>query len=91
MDINQITSKLSAKGFRRNAYPRNLDTDNGEIIKVYDFEHKRGYDMFSLYVDENGEVLYAEYTKVTYNQETRKFSQQVSRIQSGKELNHYLG
>ena len=65
--------------------------EEDNIIKVYDFEHRKKLDMFSVYLDEFGQVLYAEYTKVEFNQQTKKFSQQVTKLTSDKAIEKFLG
>ena len=79
-NFNQLSDKISNKGFRRNAAARTMYDEEGNTIKVYDFEHRRKLDMFSVYLDEFGQVLYAEYTKVDFNQQTKKYSQQVTKL-----------
>ena len=91
MSFNQMSDKISDKGYRRSTAARNIYDEDGNTIKVYDFEHRRKLDMFSVYLDEFGIVLYAEFTKVTFDQQTKKFSQQVTRIDNAIMLNKYLG
>ena len=90
MNFNQISDKISANGFRRSTTARTMYDDEGNLQKVYDFEHRKKLDMFSVYTDEFGAVLYAEYTKVNFDQQTKKFSQQVHRINDMKELSRFL-
>lgn len=90
MNFNQISDKISANGFRRSTTARTMYDDEGNLQKVYDFEHRKKLDMFSVYTDEFGAVLYAEYTKVNFDQQTKKFSQQVHRINDMKELSRYV-
>ena len=90
MNFNQISDKISANGFRRSTTARTMYDEEGNIQKVYDFEHRKKLDMFSIYTDELGAVLYAEFTKVDFNQQTRKFSQQVHRINDMKDLMRFL-
>jgi len=91
MNFNQISDKISASGFRRSTTARTMYDDEGNLQKVYDFEHRKKLDMFSVYTDEFGAVLYAEYTKVSFDQQTKKFSQQVHRVNDMKELMRFLG
>ena len=65
--------------------------EEGNTIKVYDFEHRRKLDMFSVYLDEFDQVLYAEYTKVDFNQQTKKYSQQVTKLTSNAMIEKFLG
>ena len=90
LSINNLTGKFSEAGYRRNAYPRTISDNEGNPIKVYDFEHKRSYDMFSVYLDENDNVLFIEFTKVDCDRVTHKFSQKVTRIDSEKLLGKFL-
>lgn len=90
LSIISLTSKLSDAGYRRTAYPRTISDNEGNPIKVYDFEHRRSYDMFSAYLDENDNVLFIEFTKIDFDKTTRKFSQKVTKIDNDKMLNMYL-
>ena len=90
-NFNQLSDKISNKGFRRNAAARTMYDEEGNTIKVYDFEHRRKLDMFSVYLDEFGQVLYAEYTKVDFNQQTKKYSQQVTKLTNNTMIEKYLG
>lgn len=89
-NFNQLSDKISNKGFRRNAAARTMYDEEGNTIKVYDFEHRRKLDMFSVYLDESGQVLYAEYTKVDFNLQTKKYSQQVTKLTSNSMIEKYL-
>ena len=90
MNFNQVNDKISANGYRRNATARKMYDEEGNLQQIYDFEHRKKLDMFSVYTDEFGAVLYAEYTKVSFDQQTRKFSQQVYRINDMKELSRFV-
>ena len=90
MNFNQISDKISANGFRRSTTARTMYDEEGNLQKVYDFEHRKKLDMFSIYTDEFGAVLYAEFTKVNFDQQTRKFSQQVHRINDMKDLMRFI-
>lgn len=90
MNFNQISDKISANGYRRSTTARKMYDEEGNLQLVYDFEHRRKYDMFSVYLDEFGAVLYAEFTKVDFDQQTKKFKQQAHRINDMKELARYL-
>jgi hypothetical protein len=46
--------------------------------------------MFSVYLDEFDQVLYAEYTKVDFNQQTKKFSQQVTKLTTNAMVEKFL-
>lgn len=89
-NFNQLSDKISNKGFRRNTATRTMYDEEGNTIKVYDFEHRKKLDMFSVYLDEFGQVLYAEYTKVDFNQQTKKYSQQVTKLTSNAMIEKYL-
>lgn len=89
-NFNQLSDKISNKGFRRNTATRTMYDEEGNTIKVYDFEHRRKLDMFSVYLDEFDQVLYAEYTKVDFNQQTKKYSQQVTKLTSNAMIEKYL-
>ena len=90
MNFKQISDKVSEKGFRRSTVARKLYDNDGNLLQVYDFEHRKKLDMVSVYQDEFGAILYIEYMKVTFNQQTKKFSQQVTRINDMKELARFL-
>lgn len=90
-NFSQLSEKISNKGFRRNTAARTMYDEEGNTIKVYDFEHRRKLDMFSVYLDEFDQVLYAEYTKVDFNQQTKKFSQQVSKLTNNSMIEKFLG
>ena len=90
-NFNQLSDKISNKGFRRNTVARTMYDEEGNIVKVYDFEHRRKLDMFSVYLDEFDQVLYAEYTKVDFNQQTKKFSQQVTKLTTNAMVDKFLG
>ena len=66
------------------------DDETGAETKIYDYEHKRKLDMFSVYVDENGAVESVEFTKVGFNFETKQYSQSVTTITNIKELSQML-
>ena len=89
-NFNQLSDKISNKGFRRNTVARTMYDEEGNTIKVYDFEHRRKLDMFSVYLDEFDQVLYAEYTKVDLNQQTKKYSQQVTKLTSNAMIEKFL-
>ena len=84
-NFNQLSDKISNKGFRRNTVARTMYDE-----EVYDFEHRRKLDMFSVYLDEFDQVLYAEYTKVDLNQQTKKYSQQVTKLTSNAMIEKFL-
>lgn len=90
MNFNQMSDKISANGYRRSTTARTMYDEEGNLQKVYDFEHRKKLDMFTIYTDEFGAVLYAEFTKVDFNQQTKKFSQQVHRINDMKDLMRFL-
>ena len=90
LNFKQISDKISDKGFRRCTTARTYYDEEGNPIKVYDFEHRRKLDMFSIYLDGNDLVQYVEYTKVTFDQGTRRYSQQVRKIDNTKELLRFL-
>ena len=89
-NFSQLSEKISNKGFRRNTAARTMYDEEGNTIKVYDFEHRRKLDMFSVYLDEFDQVLYAEYTKVDLNQQTKKYSQQVTKLTSNAMIEKFL-
>ena len=90
-NFSQLSEKISNKGFRRNTTARTMYDEEGNTIKVYDFEHRRKLDMFSVYLDEFDQVLYAEYTKVEFNQQTKKYNQQVTKLTSNSMIEKFLG
>jgi hypothetical protein len=89
-NFSQLSEKISNKGFRRNTAARTIYDEEGNIVKVYDFRHRRKLDMFSVYLDEFDQVLYAEYTKVDFNQQTKKFSQQVTKLTTNAMIDKFL-
>lgn len=89
-NFSQLSEKISNKGFRRNTAARTIYDEEGNTIKVYDFEHRRKLDMFSVYLDEFDQVLYAEYTKVNINQQTKKYSQQVTKLTNNTMIEKFL-
>lgn len=92
MNFEQVSEKISASGYRRRTAPSVIENESGDgIIKIYDFEHRKKQDMFSVYLNEFDSVEYIEFTRVNFNRETREYSQQVIRIDNIKELNKYLG
>lgn len=90
LNLNQLTEKISNKGYRRNAHTRTMFDDNGNRITIYDFEHRKKLDMFTVYVKDTGEVKSVEFTKVNFDRETRKFSQNVIEITDTHKLLQYL-
>ena len=73
-NFSQLSEKISNKGFRRNTAARTMYDEEGNTIKVYDFEHRRKLDMFSVYLDEFDQVLYAQQvSKLTNNSMIEKF------------------
>ena len=47
--------------------------------------------MFSVYLDEFGQVRYAEYTKVDFDRATQRFSQKVIKLMNTEDIKKYLG
>ena len=90
MNFQQLNKKILDKNFRRTTYARTFNDEEGNTIKVYDFEHRRKLDMFSVYLDEFDQVLYAEYTKVNFNQQTNKYTQQVTKLTSNAMIEKFL-
>lgn len=90
MNFQQLNKKILDKNFRRTTYARTIYDEEGNTIKVYDFEHRKKLDMFSVYLDEFDQVLYAEYTKVDFNQQTKKFNQQVTRLTNNAMIEKFL-
>lgn len=90
MNFQQLNKKILDKNFRRTTYARTINDEEGNTIKVYDFEHRKKLDMFSVYLDEFDQVLYAEYTKIDFNQQTKKFSQQVTKLTTNSMLDKFL-
>jgi len=88
MNFEQVDSKISKNGYRRHAGTRTeFDEETGTTMKVYDYEHKRKLDMFSVYVNEYGSVESVEFTRVDFNRETKKYSQNVQTITNLNDLN----
>lgn len=90
MNFNQLSDKISAKGYRRNAAARTIMEDNGTFSRVYDFEHRKKLDMVSVYLDEFGLVKLVEYTKINFDPQTRGLSQKVTRFDNDTALFKFL-
>ena len=90
LNFSQLNDKITGNGYRRKATTRNMWNEDGTLTKMYDYEHRKKLDMFTVYTDENERVLYAEYTRVDFDRETRKFSQEVYRIDNTASLAKYL-
>jgi hypothetical protein len=91
MNFNELCDKITDKGFRKSTVGRPFFDEEGNELKVYDFEHRKKLDMFSVYLDEFGAVKYVEFTKVEFDQATKKFSQNVHRYENDKYLKKFLG
>lgn len=92
MNFEQVNEKISNNGYRRHTGVRSVyDEDSGATQKIYDYEHKRKLDMFSVYVNEFGGVESVEFTRVDFNRETGKYSQSVKIVNNISELNRILG
>lgn len=88
MNFEQVDSKISKNGYRRHAGTRTeFDEETGTTMKVYDYEHKRKLDMFSVYVNEYGSVESVEFTRVNFDREAKKYSQKVQTITNLNDLN----
>ena len=91
MNFEQVDSKISNNGYRRHTGVRTItDDETGLTQKIYDYEHRRKLDMFSVYVNEYGSVDSIEFTRVNFNRETGKYSQAVTTIKNLNELNKSL-
>lgn len=90
-NFTQINEMISNAGYRRSTSARKIYTEDENVLLVYDYEHRRKYDMFSVYLDEDKNVQYAEFTKVTQDKETRKLTSQVFCINNINDLNKYIG
>jgi hypothetical protein len=91
MNFSQIDSKISANGYRRKASSRKVYNDEtGAITTIYDYEHRKKLDMFSVYVNEYGSVDSIEFTAIEFNRETRKYTQKVSTVTSLAEFNKLI-
>ena len=91
MSFTQLSEKISDKGFRRSTAGRTFYDENGNEMKVYDFEHRKKLNMFSVYLDEFGLVKFVEYTDISFDRETHKCSQKVTKFESDNALNRILG
>lgn len=91
MNFTQLNDKISAKGFRKRTSAQMIYGNGGEPLKVIDYDHPRKDDIVSLYLNEAGSVVYAEYTKVVYDRMAHKFSQSVMRADGIQQFNSYLG
>lgn len=91
MNFEQVDEKISKNGYRRHTGVRTItDEETGITQKIYDYEHRRKLDMFSVYVNEYGSVDSIEFTRVSFNRETGKYTQAVTTIKSLNELNKSL-
>ena len=91
MNFEQVDGKISKNGYRRHTGVRTItDNETGLMQKIYDYEHRRKLDMFSVYVNEYGSVDSIEFTRVNFNRETGKYSQAVTTIKNLNELNKSL-
>jgi hypothetical protein len=91
MNFEQVDEKISKNGYRRHTGVRSItDDETGLTQKIYDYEHRRKLDMFSVYVNEYGSVDSIEFTRVNFNRETKKHSQAVTTIKNMNELNKSL-
>jgi hypothetical protein len=91
MNFEQVDEKISKNGYRRHTGVRTItDEDTGLTQKIYDYEHRKKLDMFSVYVNEYGSVDSIEFTRVNFSRETGKYSQVVTTINSLNELNKSL-
>ena len=91
MNFEQVDTKISNNGYRRHTGVRTItDDETGLTQKIYDYEHRRKLDMFSVYVNEYGSVETVEFTRVNFNRETGKYSQAVTTIKNLNELNKSL-
>ena len=91
MNFEQVDEKISKNGYRRHTGVRTVtDDETGITQKIYDYEHRRKLDIFSVYVNEYGAVDFVEFTGVGFNRETGKYSQAVTTIKNLNELNKSL-
>jgi hypothetical protein len=91
MNFEQVDEKISKNGYRRHTGVRSItDDETGLTQKIYDYEHRRKLDMFSVYVNEYGSVDSIEFTRVNFSRETGKYSQAVTTIKNLNELNKSL-
>lgn len=91
MNFEQVDEKISKNGYRRHTGVRTItDDETGLTQKIYDYEHRRKLDMFSVYVNEYGSVDSIEFTRVNFSRETGKYSQAVTTIKNLNELNKSL-
>lgn len=91
MNFEQVDEKISKNGYRRHTGVRSItDEETGITQKIYDYEHRRKLDMFSVYVNEYGSVDSIEFTRVNFNRETGKYSQAVTTLKNLNELNKSL-
>lgn len=70
MNLQNVCDLLSQKGFRKGVSAR--PTDEG--LKVIDYNPRgKRTDMFSVYVNSLGSVEYVEYTKLKWDNQTRRY------------------
>ena len=91
MNFDQVDEKISKNGYRRHAGTRtNYNEETGVMQKVYDYEHRRKLDMFSVYVNEYGAVESVEFTRVDSDRKTGKITPVVTTISNISDLNRVL-
>ena len=90
MNFNELCDKITDKGFRKSTVGRPFFDEEGNELKVYDFEHRKKLDMVSVYLDEFGLVKLVEYTKINFDPQTRGLSQKVTRFDNDTALFKFL-
>lgn len=91
MNFEQVDGKITKNGYRRHTGVRIItDGETGLTQKVYDYEHRKKLDMFSVYVNEYGSVEMVEFTKISFNREAGRYSQTITTISNIGELNKSL-
>ena len=77
MNFDSILKRLSAKGYRQRA--KSAD-DSG--LTIIDYEHNKRNDMYALFVDEFGSVVYIEQTKIKWSDTLKRYAPEVTKIKS---------
>ena len=86
MNFNSILNKLSAKGFRQ----RGKSADDSGLT-IIDYEHPKRNDMYALFVDEFGSVVYIEQTKIKWSDVKGRYVPVVEKIKNLSDFIKFIG
>ena len=86
MNFKNISDKLNASGYRREARDR-----HEEGYTIVDFSHRRGLQMYSVYIDQElGSVALIERTDVNRDENTGRLVPTVKEIRNLQDFNKSL-